>query len=51
MKKEIGKWYEYHKIPWHNTEECLFKKSLVGELKASESKANFDSESNLEGGK
>jgi hypothetical protein len=51
MKKDMGKWCEYHKIPWHNTEECRSKKSLVAELKASESEVDSDSESNPEGGK
>jgi hypothetical protein len=45
-KKGNGKWCEYHKIPWHNIEECCSKKSLVAEIKASESEANYDSESN-----
>jgi hypothetical protein len=47
----MGKWCEYHKIPWHNTEECHSKKSLVVELKDSESEEDSDSESNPEGGK
>jgi hypothetical protein len=47
----MGKWCEYHKIPWHNTEECFSKKSLVVELKAYESEEYSDSESNPEGGK
>jgi hypothetical protein len=50
-KKDTGKWCEYHKIPWHNTEECHSKQSLVVELKASKSEVNSDSESNPEGGK
>jgi hypothetical protein len=50
MKKDMGKWCEYHKIPWHNTEECRSKKSLMAKMKASESEVDFDSESNLEGG-
>jgi hypothetical protein len=49
MRKDTGKWCEYHKIPWHNTEECHSKQSLVVELKASESEVDF--ESNPEGGK
>jgi hypothetical protein len=32
MNKDTGKWCEYHKIPWHNTEECHSKKSLMAEL-------------------
>jgi hypothetical protein len=49
--KDTRKWCEYHKIPWKNTKECRFKQSLVVELKASESKEDSDSKSNLEGGK
>jgi hypothetical protein len=26
--KDTGKWCEYNKIPWHNTEECCSKQSL-----------------------
>jgi hypothetical protein len=51
MKKDTGKWCEYHKIPWHNTEECCSKQSLMAKLKASESEVNSDFESNLEEGK
>jgi hypothetical protein len=50
-KKDTGKWCEYHKIPWHNTEECHSKQSLMAKLKASESEVDSDSESNPEGGK
>jgi hypothetical protein len=50
-KKDTGKWCEYHKIPWHNTEECRSKKALVDEMKASESEADSNSELNPEGGK
>jgi len=51
MKKDTGKWCEYHKIPWHNTEECRSKNSLVVELKASKSEADSEYESNPESGK
>jgi hypothetical protein len=47
----MRKWCEYHKIPWHNTEECHSKQSLMVELESSELEANSDSKSNLEGGK
>jgi hypothetical protein len=47
----MGKWCEYQKIPWHNTEECRCKKSLVPGLKASESESDSVSESNPESGK
>jgi len=50
MKKDTGKWCEYHKSPRHNTEEWRSKQSLVVELKASESEADSNSESNPEGG-
>jgi hypothetical protein len=51
MKKDTGKWCEYHKIPWHNTEECHSKKSLVVELKVFELEADSNSKSNPKGGK
>jgi hypothetical protein len=47
----MGKWCEYHKIHWHNTDECLSKHSLVVELKAFESEVDSDSKSNPKGGK
>jgi hypothetical protein len=47
----MRKWCEYHKIMWHNTEECHSKKSLMVELKASESEVDSNFESNPEGGK
>ena len=40
------KWYEFHKSPWHNTNESRSKKSLVAEIKSSESDPDSDSEPN-----
>jgi hypothetical protein len=45
IKKDIGKWCNFHKIPWNNTVDCRSKKSLVVEVKASESNAGYDFES------
>jgi hypothetical protein len=45
-KKETEKWCDFHKIPWHNTDECRSKQSLVAEIKDKES--NPDSKSDSE---
>jgi hypothetical protein len=50
-KKDIGKWCDFHKSPWHKTVDCHSKQSLVVEVKASESDAGYDSESEPEKGR
>ena len=45
-KKDTSKWCEFHKSPWHNTDECRSKQSLVAEIKSSESDPDSDSEPN-----
>jgi hypothetical protein len=50
-KKDTRKWCEYHKIPWHNIEECHSKQLVVVELKDFKSEEDSESESNTEGGK
>jgi hypothetical protein len=50
MNKDIGKWCEFHKIPWHNTYECRLKQLLVVELKDSTLEVGSESESDIEKG-
>jgi len=45
MKNDTGKWCEFHKRPWNNTDECHPKRSLVVELKALELDLDSDSDS------
>jgi hypothetical protein len=42
MKKETEKWCDFHKIPWHNTDECRSKQSLVVEIKDKELNPNSE---------
>ena len=44
--KDMEKWCDFHKIPWHNTNECHSKQSLVAEINDKES--NPDLEYNFE---
>ena len=50
-RKDIRKWFKFHKIPQHNTNERCTKKLLVAKLKASELDPNTNSNSKLEKGK
>jgi hypothetical protein len=45
-KMDTGKWCDFYKSPWHNTDECRSKQSLVAEIKDKE--PNPDSESDSE---
>jgi hypothetical protein len=37
-------WCDFHKIPWHNTDECCSKQSLVAEIKDKEPKPDLESD-------
>jgi hypothetical protein len=50
LKKDTGKWCEFHKISSHNKSECRAKQSLVAEMRASQSDACSDTESEHEKG-
>jgi hypothetical protein len=45
-KKDTEKWCDFHKSPWHNTDECRSKQSLVAKIKDKEPNpdSKFDSE-------
>ena len=44
MKKDIGKWCDFQKIPTHNIDECCVKQSLGVDMKFSEFDACSDSQ-------
>ena len=50
-EKDIEKWYDFYKVPWHKTVECRLMKSLVAEVNSSQSDVVFDFESKLERGR
>jgi hypothetical protein len=50
-KKDIGKWCDFNKSLWHNSNDCHSKQSLVTEVKSSNSYVRSDSESKPERGK
>jgi hypothetical protein len=39
-----GKWCDFHKIPWHNTDECHLKQSLVAVIKNKVSNPDLESD-------
>jgi hypothetical protein len=48
MKNDTRKWCDFHKIPWHNMDECHLKQSLVVEIKDKELNpvSEYDPENN-----
>ena len=51
MKKDTGKWCNFHKIPQHNIDECCTKQLLAAKMKASYLDLDFESDSDMEKGK
>jgi hypothetical protein len=51
MKKDTEKWCNFHKRPWHKNIDFHSKKSLVVEVKSSESNVGFYFDSKLEKGR
>ena len=49
VKKDTEKWCELYKSPWHNTDECWEKQSLVAKMKSLD--PDSDSEIELDKGK
>jgi hypothetical protein len=42
---DTEKWYDFHKMPWHNTDECHSKQSLVARIKDKEPNPDLESDS------
>jgi hypothetical protein len=49
-KKDTRKWCDFHKSPWHNTDNFHTKQLLVAKVKASESDVGSQSNPELERG-
>jgi hypothetical protein len=49
MKKDTRKWCDFHKIPWHNIDECHLKIVIGG--RAQRNRLSLDSDSDLENNK
>jgi hypothetical protein len=43
-KNDTGKWCYFHKIPWHNINECRSKQSLMAEVKDKELNPDLESD-------
>ena len=48
-KNDTGKWCNFHKIPWHKTNECHSKQSQVVEIKEKDSNPDLESDSENNG--
>jgi hypothetical protein len=44
MKKGTRKWCDFHKSPWHNTDQCFSKQSFMDDIKDKEPNPNSESD-------
>jgi hypothetical protein len=49
MNKDTGKWFDFHKIPWHNNNKCHQKQSFLVEIKEKDFNPDLESDKEING--